>query len=269
VNAKLLAKAGSLSHTRAHIMRYLLALLAVTAFNTGCAVNADHGDDESSVSESEGALSAYGQKLVGAFETTDMGSEFDKIVLKSDGTYFSTETIFCITTPCDPIRDEGRFIGYKPSKAGYLGGLRLTSKKTGKSTYYRVSLGAANESFKLSRDGKTFFAYTSIASYCQTTADCGGQSFVHIMCVGSAVCGEGSTCGWKCGTSEPVDPKPACKVGGCSGQLCTDQEGLVTTCEWREEYACYQTHGICERGADGYCGWRETPELMACQEASR
>ncbi len=258
-----------MSKSSAHIMRYLLALLAVTALNTGCAVDADHGDDESNVSENEGALSAYGEKLVGAFETTDMASEFDKIVLKSDGTYFSTETIFCITTPCDPIRDEGKFIGYKPAKSGYLGGLRLVSKKTGKATYYRVSLGEANRSFKLSRDGKTFFTYDAIASYCQTTADCGGQSFAHIMCVGSAVCTESGTCGWKCGTSEPVEPAPTCTVGGCSGQLCYDPAtgSGITTCIWREEYACYRT-GICERGVDGNCGWRATPELTACLSGS-
>src|SRR5690606_11183100 len=30
-----------------------------------------------------------------------------------------------------------------------------------------------------------------------------------------------------------------CYVGGCSGQICSDQEGVISTCEWREEYACY------------------------------
>lgn len=54
-----------------------------------------------------------------------------------------------------------------------------------------------------------------------------------------------------------------CFVGGCSGQVCSDQEGVVSTCEWRAEYACYQT-ATCERQADGECGWTETPELTAC-----
>jgi hypothetical protein len=61
--------------------------------------------------------------------------------------------------------------------------------------------------------------------------------------------------------------KPAaaapCYVGGCSGQICSDQEGAISTCEWRDEYACYQT-ATCERQAGGECGWTETPELMAC-----
>ena len=54
-----------------------------------------------------------------------------------------------------------------------------------------------------------------------------------------------------------------CYTGGCSGQYCSDHEGLISTCEFRPEYACYQT-ATCERQADGVCGWTETPELNAC-----
>lgn len=54
-----------------------------------------------------------------------------------------------------------------------------------------------------------------------------------------------------------------CFIGGCSGQICSGYEGVVTTCEWREEYACYQT-ATCERQADGDCAWTQTGELQAC-----
>ncbi|WP_437808936.1 hypothetical protein [Sorangium sp. So ce1078] len=58
-------------------------------------------------------------------------------------------------------------------------------------------------------------------------------------------------------------PSGSCVVTGCSGQLCAS-DGIITTCEWREEYACYADHGVCERDASGECGWRATPELEAC-----
>lgn len=58
-----------------------------------------------------------------------------------------------------------------------------------------------------------------------------------------------------------VDLAP-CQVTGCSGQICADQD-VITTCEARKEYACYET-ATCERQADGQCGWTETPELQAC-----
>lgn len=55
-----------------------------------------------------------------------------------------------------------------------------------------------------------------------------------------------------------------CKVAGCSGQLCVEEgDDGISTCEWRDEYACYQT-ATCERQDDGECGWTDTPELRAC-----
>ncbi len=62
----------------------------------------------------------------------------------------------------------------------------------------------------------------------------------------------------------PVSPG-ACKVGGCSGQLCVDEsEGdVITTCEYKAEYACYKT-AKCERQEDGKCGWTPTEELVMC-----
>lgn len=54
-----------------------------------------------------------------------------------------------------------------------------------------------------------------------------------------------------------------CFVGGCSGQLCTEEQGAVSTCEWREAYACYQ-NAKCERQTNGQCGWTSTPELNMC-----
>ena len=66
---------------------------------------------------------------------------------------------------------------------------------------------------------------------------------------------------WLRATDEAVAKQ--CYVGGCSSQLCTDQPGAISTCEWREEYACYRD-ATCEVQADGNCGWTPTAELQAC-----
>lgn len=72
------------------------------------------------------------------------------------------------------------------------------------------------------------------------------------------------------GKITPSPQKPVagggCVVGGCSNQLCVDaSEGdVVSTCEYREEYACYQT-ASCERQASGQCGWTDTAELQQCR----
>lgn len=57
------------------------------------------------------------------------------------------------------------------------------------------------------------------------------------------------------------EPAP-CKKTGCSGTVCADHD-VMTTCEFREEYACYHD-AICERQTDGQCGFRTTPELTQC-----
>ena len=68
------------------------------------------------------------------------------------------------------------------------------------------------------------------------------------------------------GESEEV-AHDGCFVGGCSGQVCSDDPDVITTCEWLEEYACYR-EATCERQADGQCGWTETETLLQCLDTT-
>lgn len=76
------------------------------------------------------------------------------------------------------------------------------------------------------------------------------------------MCNDGSTAkpGPNCTHICPEDG--GCKKTGCSSHICSDQD-VASTCEWQEEYACYQT-AACERQADGKCGFTQTPELASC-----
>lgn len=53
-----------------------------------------------------------------------------------------------------------------------------------------------------------------------------------------------------------------CFVGGCSGQLCSRDEEVITTCEWKEEYGCY-TLSSCGC-IDGKCEWKASDALDSC-----
>lgn len=55
-----------------------------------------------------------------------------------------------------------------------------------------------------------------------------------------------------------------CIITGCSNQVCAEEE-QITTCEYREEYACLE-YAVCERQDDGECGWTETEEYKSCIE---
>jgi len=68
----------------------------------------------------------------------------------------------------------------------------------------------------------------------------------------------------RCSSSESGCVRDSdCIKTGCSGQICSDEE-VVTTCEWREEYACYTqrfARCVCE---DGQCGWERNRRLALC-----
>ena len=54
-----------------------------------------------------------------------------------------------------------------------------------------------------------------------------------------------------------------CYVGGCSDEVCSAQEGVITTCIWKPEYACDQA-ATCERQATGECGFTHDEAYDAC-----
>jgi hypothetical protein len=62
----------------------------------------------------------------------------------------------------------------------------------------------------------------------------------------------------------PKPPAGECVKSGCSGTLCVEPgKEVVTTCEWKQEYACYQD-AACERQADGACAFTQTDALESC-----
>ena len=64
--------------------------------------------------------------------------------------------------------------------------------------------------------------------------------------------------------SQVPSPGGDCVKTGCSGTVCVEPGNeVVTTCEMKPEYACYQ-NAKCERQADGKCGWTQSPELTKC-----
>ncbi len=60
---------------------------------------------------------------------------------------------------------------------------------------------------------------------------------------------------------ESIKPK-MCFPTGCSSQLCSDTD-VITTCEWRPEYACYR-NASCSTQSNGDCGWVMDDELRQC-----
>jgi hypothetical protein len=77
-----------------------------------------------------------------------------------------------------------------------------------------------------------------------------------MLCAPGTTCVDNPVTGGKCVSSAP------CVKTGCSGQICADGQ-RASTCEFRPEYACYQT-ATCKRQDNGACGFTQTPALAAC-----
>jgi hypothetical protein len=70
----------------------------------------------------------------------------------------------------------------------------------------------------------------------------------------------------------PSEPPPAasadCEPTGCSNTICAEAgKGVMSTCEFKAEYACY-SKAKCEKQANGACGWTRTADFEACLAAS-
>ncbi|MDZ7587204.1 MAG: hypothetical protein U0946_05575, partial [Patescibacteria group bacterium] len=57
----------------------------------------------------------------------------------------------------------------------------------------------------------------------------------------------------------------ACVIGGCNKEICQNSadESTLTNCQYRQEYVCY-TQAVCEKQANGDCGWTQTEQLQSC-----
>jgi hypothetical protein len=248
------------------IMRHFFAttLIAAAFAVTGCAASSDSdlANDTELTGEQSSEISAWGRKLIGAWEIqTGYSFEFDDLVLKSDGTYFWHRNIICKTAPC-PTDSAGTYTTTAPSWGTVQGKLRLKAKGVPAVDY--VVVQGYDGSIKIAR-GAEYGKFSSRLNYCQVATQCAGQpNDIMIKCAAGyhsePVCTDTNACSKTCVADVPV--LAACKPTGCSGQICSDKS-IITTCEFRSEYACYQT-AICERGTDGACGWRKTPALTEC-----
>ena len=75
----------------------------------------------------------------------------------------------------------------------------------------------------------------------------------------------GGVCMKYAGGDTECSDDSGCAAGGCSGQVCITKKkavGLITTCEWRQEYGCYR---LTSCGCDGgKCAWRKNPAFDSC-----
>jgi eight-cysteine-cluster-containing protein len=53
-----------------------------------------------------------------------------------------------------------------------------------------------------------------------------------------------------------------CFIGGCSSQICSNKQGIVSTCQYADYYSCYKlTKCGCVQGK---CQWESNAQFDSC-----
>jgi len=61
-----------------------------------------------------------------------------------------------------------------------------------------------------------------------------------------------------------ADGNKPCHRAGCSGEICTDRDDIMTPCVWNEcRNTCYNNHTTCKR-IDGKCTFEEHSGFNDC-----
>ncbi len=65
-----------------------------------------------------------------------------------------------------------------------------------------------------------------------------------------------------------------CAITGCSAEICTNQfakeeDGLATTCEYKDYYECYKLANCGFKKSTKQCGWEPNPQFTACLKAKK
>ena len=273
-------------------LKLLLASLAVSSFVVaGCAADTtDAADGEASedVGVSADEISSRAQQFIGsyAWRAGDSGAfvDFQQLSLKNSGLYTAKvdsalvdPAVQCIAFPCT-LPESGT---WTVVKSGGQIKLRVDPFGAKPARSYNASIQAQSRTLTLKRNGQTTNLFTE-GSSCANVR-CIADTHCEMIFSGSAfspscvpndpppppatcavtLCVVNTTCVDKPTGAECIPaPAPPCVKTGCSGQICADSQ-RISTCEFRPEYACYQT-ATCARQATGQCGWTQTPALTSC-----
>ncbi|MEA2747994.1 MAG: hypothetical protein QOI41_2137 [Myxococcales bacterium] len=238
----------------------LASLLALggCAADTTDASSAD-GTEDPGVSQDE--LTSRAAQFAGAYSwrASDSGEfvDFQQLTLKANGSYTAkvdaglvNPAVRCIAFPCT-LPEAGKWTVLKSGSQ-----LKLKVDPTGPkpSRSYYVTINDLSRTLSVTR-----YAHTSLLFSDSSTC-------ANVRCTATTHCEMKGINGGAvpvCIANPPAPPPAAaCVPSGCSGQICADHS-VISTCEFRPEYACYQT-ATCARQADGACGWTSTPALTSC-----
>lgn len=175
----------------------LMALVPALAFGfTACAGDGTVGDPEG-VSEEQAAMIAPAQRPIGTFRSEgNVIGKLSLLVLKSDRTYHDEMPVACITAPCYPVMQNGRYslLGMGGSSYLYLyanGGTVVEQ--------YRYQYSSRENTLSIMKLGATEWTVLredDNQAWCAVPHDCELQDLTVGICASRWYCS--GTCSYPC-----------------------------------------------------------------------
>ena len=172
----------------------LLALVPALALGySACASSG--GVDEEAVTEQESAMVAPAYQPLGTFQNElRQTGKVSLLVLKSDGTYHLAMPVACVTAPCNPVTEDGR---YSFSYRGQYAYVTLSGYDRTVERYQYMLRGDELRIMKSGATDWTLLRKTTNEAWCAIPNDCALQGLPLGICASEWHC-NANVCSYPC-----------------------------------------------------------------------
>src|SRR5688572_7986645 len=99
----------------------LIALIPALAFGYSACAGEPETESDEAVAEEEAAVVDHDPALLGTYRSRDLQfGATSLLAFMADGTYHRARMVACVTSPCPPIAEDGRFVLGSLGPATYL-----------------------------------------------------------------------------------------------------------------------------------------------------
>lgn len=183
----------------------LFALAPVLALGWPACTGSPEIESDEPVAEDAAAMIAPDPDLAGTFRSQEIrAGALSLLVLKLDGTYHRGTVVACVTTPCPPVQDDGRYALWERGGETHLS-LMPEGGTTSLAERYRYAL--AGDTLRILRVGDrswTSLQRTENEAWCAEPEDCSLQRLPVGPCAGEWQCAS-ETCSYSCRPSLPAE----------------------------------------------------------------
>lgn len=175
----------------------LLALVPALALGYSACVGEADTEDPEAVMEEEATIVAPDPALIGTFRAVKLAvGQLALLVLKSDGTYHRGTLVACVTGPCNPASDDGKYTLWYRGGESFMT-LYPDSRTASEERYQYYLRGSALRITRIGDPAWMTLGKTDGAAWCDVTNDCALQNLPVGPCATDWYCAT-NVCTYSC-----------------------------------------------------------------------